>query len=74
MIQGIEFWVEIYHAEEGSIKYTMAAHMIYGLEECRNVSVQKNLPIPISDVEADCAKECDLFDEEYVTAGGYIAV
>ena len=33
-----------------------AANMPDGLEECRNVAVQKTLPIPISDIEADFAK------------------
>ena len=56
--------------EEEATQSITAAHMIDGLEEYRNVAVQHTLPVPISDVEADCAKECDLVDEEYVTAGG----
>ena len=32
------------------------AHMLDGLEEGRNVAVQQTLLIPISNVEADCAR------------------
>ena len=63
MTQEFELWVELYHTEEESTQGIMAAHMLDVLEECRNMAVQKTLPIPISYVEADCAKECDLFDE-----------
>ena len=72
--QGLEFWVEIYHAEEEATQGITVAYMIDSLEEFRNVVVQQIPPIPISDIEADCAKECDLVDKEYVTTGGHIVV
>ena len=34
----------------------MDVYMFNGIEERRNAAVQQTLPIPISDVEADCAK------------------
>ena len=55
-MQGFGLWVEIYHTEEEDTQGIMAAHIIDGLEECRNFAVQQTLLLPILDVEADCAK------------------
>ena len=55
-MQGLEFWVGIYHEKEEAIQGITDEHMFDGFEECRNVAIQKTLPIPISDVEANCAK------------------
>ena len=50
------------------------ARMLDGLDKCRNEAVQQTLHIPILDIEADSAEECDLVDKEYATAGDHITV
>ena len=60
MTQGLELWVGIYHVVEESTPGITGAHMLDDLEKCSNVAVQKTLPIPILDIEADFTKECNL--------------
>ena len=72
--QGLKFWVRIYHLGEEAMQGITDARMLDGLDKCRNEAVQQTLHIPILDIEADSAEECDLVDKEYATAGDHITV